>query len=111
MIHRIIMQDGSIRWQWWNDHAFFDQTGRLVEYQSVGKDITDWKQAEENLMDREHRLETLGMSIPGVIYQLEMTVDNHYRFPYVRGKITGVSWDNTRRSNGFSGNLIRIYFS
>lgn len=87
MIHRIIMQDGSVRWQWWNDHAFFDETGRLVEYQSVGKDITDWKQAEENLMDREHRLETLGMSIPGVIYQLEMTVDNHYRFPYVRGRL------------------------
>ncbi|HVP96091.1 sensor histidine kinase [Methanoregula sp.] len=47
--HRIIMPDGFHRWQQRNDRAIFDDTGTLVEYQSVGRDITDLKCAEEAL--------------------------------------------------------------
>jgi PAS domain S-box-containing protein len=57
--HRIVMPDDSIRWHWWNDRAFFDDNGRVTEYQSVGKDITDQKQAEEALQLSLERL-TLG---------------------------------------------------
>ncbi len=38
--HRIIMPDGTIRWQRWSDRAIFDDSGKPVEYQSVGRDIT-----------------------------------------------------------------------
>jgi PAS domain S-box-containing protein len=38
--HRIIMPDGEVRWQRWSDRAIFDEKGSLVEYQSVGRDIT-----------------------------------------------------------------------
>jgi len=51
---RIIMPDGTIRWQWWSNHAIFDQDGRVVEFQSVGKDITDRKRAEEALQASEN---------------------------------------------------------
>jgi|GEM_PF-1354673 len=44
--HRIIMQDGSVRWQQWVDQGIFDNTGHLKEYQSVGRDITKHKEAE-----------------------------------------------------------------
>jgi PAS domain S-box-containing protein len=44
--HRIIMPDGQVRWQRWSDRAIFDTNGRITEYQSVGKDVTDLKQAE-----------------------------------------------------------------
>jgi PAS domain S-box-containing protein len=47
--HRIIMPDGEIRWQRWSDRAIFDERGALVEYQSVGRDITDSKKTEEEL--------------------------------------------------------------
>jgi PAS domain S-box-containing protein len=47
--HRVIMPNGSIRWQRWSDRAIFDKTGRIVEYQSVGRDITENKQLEEAL--------------------------------------------------------------
>ncbi|MHC1626038.1 MAG: PAS domain S-box protein [Methanoculleaceae archaeon] len=46
---RIIMPDGEVRWQQWNDRAFFDENGRIIEYQSVGRDITDQKRAREAL--------------------------------------------------------------
>ena len=57
--HRVIMPDGSIRWHWWNDHAIFNTNGRIVEFQSVGKDITDRKQFEENLKRSENLYRTI----------------------------------------------------
>ena len=57
--HRVIMPDGSIRWQWWSDHAFFDQNGRILEYQSVGKDITDRKESERALQASENMYRTI----------------------------------------------------
>jgi PAS domain S-box-containing protein len=47
--HRVIMPDGSLRWQRWSDRAIFDKRGSIVEYQSVGQDITEQKRAEDAL--------------------------------------------------------------
>jgi len=47
--HRIIMPDGHLRWQQRSDRALFDQNGTLIGYQSVGRDISDLKRAEEAL--------------------------------------------------------------
>jgi len=47
--HRVIMPDGSVRWQRWSDRAIFDKKGAIVEYQSVGQDITEQKRAEDAL--------------------------------------------------------------
>jgi PAS domain S-box-containing protein len=47
--HRIIMPSGKERWQRWSDRAIFDQNGRVIEYQSVGRDTTDKVLAEEKL--------------------------------------------------------------
>jgi len=49
--HRIIMPDGSLRWQRWSDRAIFNSSGTVTEYQSVGRDITEQKQAEMALQD------------------------------------------------------------
>ena len=53
--HRIIMDDGKVRWQRWSDRAIFDDRGTLVEYQSVGRDFTDQKNIEEALKESETR--------------------------------------------------------
>ena len=47
--HRIIMPDGALRWQQWSDHAIFDPSGAVTEYQSVRRDITEKKATEEAL--------------------------------------------------------------
>jgi PAS domain S-box-containing protein len=49
-IHQVIKPDGSIAWQEWTDHAIRDEWGNLIEIHSVGRDITERKQAEERLM-------------------------------------------------------------
>ncbi|MDG6249777.1 PAS domain S-box protein [Methanocalculus sp.] len=57
--HRIIMPDGEIRWQQWNDRAIFDEYGHIREYQSVGRDITEKKQMEETLRLTNNKLHLL----------------------------------------------------
>jgi PAS domain S-box-containing protein len=50
--HRVIMPNGMVRWQRWTDRALFDEQGTVQEYASVGRDITEQKQAVDEL----HRL-------------------------------------------------------
>ncbi len=46
--HRVVRPDGTITWHEWTDRAIFDPQGELVEYQSVGRDITKRKKAEQS---------------------------------------------------------------
>ncbi|HEY4395377.1 MAG TPA: ATP-binding protein [Polyangia bacterium] len=43
------------RWQQWRDRGLFDDNGTVVEYQSVGRDITDRKKAEDERRELEAR--------------------------------------------------------
>jgi diguanylate cyclase (GGDEF)-like protein/PAS domain S-box-containing protein len=46
---RIRMSNGDICWQQWNYRALFDNMRNIVEYQAVGRDITESKLLEEKL--------------------------------------------------------------
>ena len=54
---RTILPSGETRWQQWIDTALFDGEGNIVEYQSVGRDISDRKRMEESLRVSSERLE------------------------------------------------------
>ncbi|MBN2103602.1 PAS domain S-box protein [bacterium] len=47
--HRRIMPDGEIRWHQWIDRAIFNEKGKICEIQSVGRDVTQRRQVEQNL--------------------------------------------------------------
>ncbi len=57
--HTVLMPDGSTRWQQWTDRAIFDENGAVAEFQSVGRDITDRKQAQEALEQSENLYRTV----------------------------------------------------
>jgi len=48
-IHRTILADGRVRWVEWKDRALFDDDGNIIEYQGVGRDITEQKLTEDAL--------------------------------------------------------------
>ncbi len=50
--HRVEMPDGRIAWQHWSHRALFNQQGKLVEFQSVGCDITERRRREEHERER-----------------------------------------------------------
>ena len=71
--HRVILPDGSLRWQQWTDRAIYDAQGRLIEFASVGRDITDRKRAEEALRQHDAYLTALHETSLGLINRLDLT--------------------------------------
>jgi PAS domain S-box-containing protein len=66
--HQVIRSDGELRWQQWVNKGIFDDQGRLVEYQSVGRDITEIRMAEEALLKSEERYRALFEGSPDAIF-------------------------------------------
>ncbi|MFH1716813.1 MAG: PAS domain S-box protein, partial [Planctomycetota bacterium] len=52
---QVVKPDGTTAWNFWTTRALFNDQGELIEYQSVGRDITDRKRAEEDLGENQER--------------------------------------------------------
>ena len=63
-VHESIAPDGKTLWMEWTDRGFFDEQGDLVELQSVGRDITKRKQAEEALRESQRLLQLVLATLP-----------------------------------------------
>jgi PAS domain S-box-containing protein len=65
--HRVILPSGEIRWQQWtNRGVMFDDPGTVIEFQAVGRDITELKQAEAEMgraLEKEREVSKLRSSI------------------------------------------------
>jgi diguanylate cyclase (GGDEF)-like protein/PAS domain S-box-containing protein len=60
---RIIDENHIIRWTHWSMHALFDEDNQLIGYQLVGRDITEQKQAGQELQEKERFLSSIFSSI------------------------------------------------
>ncbi|OGV58365.1 MAG: hypothetical protein A2X49_13005 [Lentisphaerae bacterium GWF2_52_8] len=69
--HRVIMPDGTIRWQHWSHRGIYSPKAELVEFQAVGHDITDRKRAEEALQERNRMLVEAGREAKKLAIQAE----------------------------------------
>jgi PAS domain S-box-containing protein len=50
--HQVVRPDGSSGWQQWTDHAIRNAEGAVVEFQGIGRDITDLKVADKEVEQR-----------------------------------------------------------
>lgn len=55
--NRTILPDGRLCWNRWTHSGIFDDRGNIIEYQAVGKDITDRKRMEIELAEKRLRLQ------------------------------------------------------
>jgi PAS domain S-box-containing protein len=62
--HWAIVPGGAMRWHEWTDRGFFDEEGKLIEMQSVGRDLTEQHEAHLELARREERYRRLFNSLP-----------------------------------------------
>ncbi len=60
--HRVLTPNGVIRWQQWVDRAVTLEDGTIVEYQSVGRDITDQKRFEGKIREYVFGMEYLAQA-------------------------------------------------
>jgi PAS domain S-box-containing protein len=57
--NRVYSRSGEIRWMQFVNRGFYGEDGRLIEIQSVGRDISERKRVEEALCDSEERYRRL----------------------------------------------------
>jgi PAS domain S-box-containing protein len=73
--YRVVDAAGSVRWLQWNDRAFFRPDGAVAGFQSVGRDVTERKQAEEALAaltaELEERVDTATAELRTAIRDIE----------------------------------------
>ncbi len=55
--YRVYLPDGKVHWQQWCGRALYNEAGQIFEYQAVGRDITQLKEAEEKLKKAHDELE------------------------------------------------------
>lgn len=70
---RVVMPDGQIRWQQWTNRAIFDEQSRLIEFQAVGRDITEQRQTRELLMRHAQEMATLYKTSLEINSQLDVS--------------------------------------
>lgn|GEM_PF-2929143 len=84
--HHDVGSNCRVTWQDWTHRALFDETGRVIEYQSIGRDITDQKQAqnERTLLERQiqqaQKIEAIGTLAGGIAHDFSnilATVTGH----------------------------------
>ena len=64
-VEREVSLDGSLRWYQWTDRAFAEPaTGKIVEFQSVGHDVTDQRRAAEFTVHQAEILEQVARGVP-----------------------------------------------
>jgi PAS domain S-box-containing protein len=98
---QVVLPGGETRWQQWVDRGIFDSAGNLVEVQGVGRDITDLKTAQEELLREKARLETLFENSPdGIVFcttdQVVETANMAFQrlFGYTASEISGKNIDD-----------------
>jgi PAS domain S-box-containing protein len=82
--HPVILPDGSVGWHFWANQAIRDDRGRIVEFQGIGRDITEQKRAQEALGQAEARNSAMLRAIPDLMFVMLRDgtyVDYHARDP------------------------------
>jgi PAS domain S-box-containing protein len=69
--HAVTMPDGRVLWQHWTDSPLLDANGEIVEFQSLGIDITDRKRAEAEILRLKNYLANIIDSMPSILVGMD----------------------------------------
>lgn len=69
--YKVIAPSGELRWFRWTYRALFDEQGIPIEFQSVGRDITERKKAEEEAQRLRRLLKNMIDSMPSSLVAVD----------------------------------------
>ncbi len=99
--NRVTLPSGEVAWQERTDRGIFDDAGKLIEVQSIGRDVTTRKMAEEALHKSESRYRDLVQSSTDQIWEANLELDEFFSnnrlsvmLGYPEGALTGVPIDD-----------------
>uniref|UniRef100_A0A832M4D5 histidine kinase n=1 Tax=Oscillatoriales cyanobacterium SpSt-402 TaxID=2282168 RepID=A0A832M4D5_9CYAN len=74
--NRVYLGD-EVRWTQWINRALFDENKKFIEFQSVGRDITEQKQAETALQESQRFIQKIADTAPVLLYVYDL-LKNQY---------------------------------
>lgn len=66
--HEVTGADGRVLWMQWIDAPIFDEQGDVLEFQSIGRDITGHRDALAALKDSEERFRAFMSQLPALAF-------------------------------------------
>jgi len=98
--HRAVAAGGKVRWQQWINRPIFDEQGNVTEFQAVGRDVTERRQAEESLRESEGKYRLLAENTLDAIWKMDFNLEFTYVNPAVFDMLgfTPEEWVGTRLS-------------
>ncbi len=76
--HRSLLPDGTVRWLQWTDRVIMDANQQIIEFQGVGRDITDRVVAEQAAQEQRRYADALQESLVVLTSSLDVdTVMEH----------------------------------
>ena len=69
-VHQIVRGENPVGWQEWTNHGIFNDQGRLIEVQAIGRDITQQLELELELRANQEKLNSILGSVQGVIWSM-----------------------------------------
>lgn len=82
--YKTVDLSGKINWQRWTDRALFNEKGQIIEYQSIGEDITEQKRTEILLQNENKVMEMiasgadLNQTLDAITKNVESFLQNTY---------------------------------
>lgn len=76
--HRVIMDNGEVHWQHWTHRAIYNAQNELVEYQAVGRSVTNRKKAQIALQESEARYRSLFEDSPISLWVEDFSLVKEY---------------------------------
>jgi PAS domain S-box-containing protein len=64
--YRVVIPDGTVRWQQWTSRAICDKDNSIIEFQAVGHDTTTRKKAEDELKNSREQLRNLSAHLQSI---------------------------------------------
>ena len=105
--------DGQQRWVEWTDRGIFDEVGRLVEIQAVGRDINEEKRLRKQLEENLVQIENQAMSDPLTGLLNRRAIMEHAEAEWQRSRrerrplsLVVMDIDNLKEINDTYGHLI-----
>jgi PAS domain S-box-containing protein len=96
--YRVRHVDGSWRWHTSSAVALRDESGTIIGYQGIARDITESKLAEEAVRESEEKYRSLVENINDVVFNIDLNGTITYISP-VAETITGYSIDEYKEKN------------
>lgn len=106
--HQSIMPDNTTRWVQWTDRALLGASGEIVQYQGVGRDVTDQKRLQEQQQQHAAEVEVMRQFLQTTLDALSANIavldpdgriinvnDGWERFNSENGGVSTVAYLNT----------------